>query len=54
MFKSGQIKEKITEDRLKMYLEQMTEKKKESKIIVRKSLYINLLYRLFCRFSSFP
>ena len=34
MYKSGQIKEKITEERLKMFLEQMNPKKEAEKIIV--------------------
>ena len=34
MYKNGQIKEKITEERLKMFLEQMSQKKEDEKIIV--------------------
>ena len=34
MYKNGQIKEKITEERLKMFLEQMNQKKEDEKIIV--------------------
>lgn len=41
MYRTGQIKEKIDEERLKMFLEQMGGSKKKEKIIVK---FLHLLF----------